>query len=44
MSGNTANCLAANPQPMVFDLETLRLLAVNDANLTHYGFSDEFLV
>lgn len=35
----------ANPQPMwVFDLETLRFLAVNDATLTHYGFSrDEFL-
>ena len=35
----------ANPQPMwVYDLETLRFLAVNDAAVTHYGYSrDEFL-
>jgi len=35
----------ANPQPMwVYDLETLRFLAVNAAAVRHYGFSrDEFL-
>ena len=35
----------ANPHPMwVFDLETLRFLAVNTAAITQYGFShDEFL-
>jgi two-component system cell cycle sensor histidine kinase/response regulator CckA len=35
----------ANPQPMwVFDVETLRFLAVNDAAVAHYGYSlDEFL-
>jgi PAS domain S-box-containing protein len=35
----------ANPQPMwVYDLETLRFLAVNSAAVTHYGFShEEFL-
>jgi PAS domain S-box-containing protein len=35
----------SNPQPMwVYDLETLRFLAVNDAAVKHYGFSpDEFL-
>ena len=35
----------AHPHPMwVFDLETLRFLAVNDAAIQHYGFSrDEFL-
>ena len=35
----------ANPQPMwVYDLATLRFLAVNDAALKKYGFSrDEFL-
>lgn len=35
----------SNPQPMwVYDLETLRILAVNDAALDHYGYSrDEFL-
>jgi PAS domain S-box-containing protein len=35
----------AHPHPMwVFDLETLRFLAVNDAAITHYGFSrEEFL-
>ena len=35
----------ANPQPMwVFDLETLRFLAVNDAALRRYGYSrTEFL-
>jgi PAS domain S-box-containing protein len=30
----------ANPQPMwVYDLETLRFLAVNDAAIEHYGYS-----
>ena len=35
----------ANPHPMwVYDLETLRFLAVNDAAIQHYGFSQpEFL-
>ena len=35
----------ANPNPMwVFDEETLRFLAVNDAALRHYGYTrDEFL-
>ena len=35
----------ANPHPMwVYDLETLRFLAVNDAAVAHYGYSrDEFL-
>ena len=35
----------ANPHPMwVYDLETLRFLAVNDAAIQHYGFSrPEFL-
>ncbi len=35
----------ANPHPMwVYDLETLRFLAVNDVAIAHYGFSrDEFL-
>ncbi|NJM13083.1 MAG: PAS domain S-box protein [Synechococcaceae cyanobacterium SM1_2_3] len=35
----------AHPLPMwVYDLETLRFLAVNDAAVQHYGFSrDEFL-
>jgi two-component system cell cycle sensor histidine kinase/response regulator CckA len=34
-----------NPQPMwVFDLETLKFLAVNDAAVKHYGYSrDDFL-
>ena len=34
----------ANPQPMwVYDVETLRFLAVNDAAVAHYGYSrDEF--
>jgi len=34
-----------NPQPMwVYDLESLRFLAVNDAAITHYGYSrEEFL-
>lgn len=34
-----------NPHPMwVFDLETLRFLAVNDAAIRHYGYSrEEFL-
>ncbi len=34
-----------NPRPMwVFDVETLRFLAVNDAAIVHYGYSrDEFL-
>jgi PAS domain S-box-containing protein len=34
-----------NPQPMwVYDLESLRFLAVNDAAVSHYGYSrDEFL-
>jgi hypothetical protein len=35
---------ASNPQPMwVYDVETLRFLDVNDAAVTHYGYSrDEF--
>jgi PAS domain S-box-containing protein len=35
----------ANPHPMwVYDLETLRFLAVNDAAVAHYGYArDEFL-
>ncbi len=35
----------SNPLPMwVYDLETLRILAVNDAALAHYGYGrDEFL-
>lgn len=35
----------ANPHPMwVYDLETLRFLAVNDAAVRHYGYSrEEFL-
>jgi PAS domain S-box-containing protein len=35
----------ANPHPMfVYDMETLRLLAVNDAAANHYGYSpEEFL-
>lgn len=35
----------ANPHPMwVYDLETLRFLAVNDAAIKHYGYTrDEFL-
>jgi PAS domain S-box-containing protein len=35
----------SNPHPMwIYDLETLRFLAVNDAALEHYGYSkDEFL-
>ena len=35
----------SNPQPMwVYDLETLRFLAVNDAAIAHYGYSrGEFL-
>ncbi|GIK72436.1 MAG: hypothetical protein BroJett021_14240 [Chloroflexota bacterium] len=35
----------SNPQPMwVYDLETLRFLAVNDAAIVHYGYSrEEFL-
>ncbi len=35
----------SNPQPMwVYDRETLRFLAVNDAAVNHYGFSrEEFL-
>jgi diguanylate cyclase (GGDEF)-like protein/PAS domain S-box-containing protein len=35
----------ANPQPMwLYDLETLRFLAVNDAAMAHYGYSEaEFL-
>ncbi|OGS49026.1 MAG: hypothetical protein A3K68_01920 [Euryarchaeota archaeon RBG_16_68_13] len=34
-----------NPHPMwVYDIETLRFLAVNDAAITHYGYSrEEFL-
>jgi len=32
----------ANPHPMwVFDLETLRFLVVNDAAISHYGYSRE---
>ena len=36
---------AANPIPMwVYDLETLRFLAVNEAAISHYGYSrEEFL-
>jgi PAS domain S-box-containing protein len=36
---------ASNPHPMwVYDLETLRFLAVNDAAISRYGYSrDEFL-
>ncbi len=39
------NLFDANPHPMwVFDVETLRFLAVNDAAVHHYGWSrDEFL-
>jgi diguanylate cyclase (GGDEF)-like protein/PAS domain S-box-containing protein len=35
----------SNPQPMwVYDLDTLRFLAVNDAAIRHYGYSrEEFL-
>lgn len=35
----------SNPHPMwVFDMETLRFLTVNDAAVTHYGYSrEEFL-
>ncbi|NOH04864.1 MAG: PAS domain S-box protein [Chloroflexi bacterium] len=35
----------SNPHPMwVYDLETLRFLAVNDAAISHYGYSrEEFL-
>ena len=35
----------SNPHPMwVYDLETLRFLAINDAAMEHYGYShDEFL-
>jgi two-component system NtrC family sensor kinase len=35
----------ANPHPMwVFDVQTLRFLSVNDAAVSHYGYSrDEFL-
>jgi two-component system, cell cycle sensor histidine kinase and response regulator CckA len=35
----------SNPQPMwVYDLESLRFLAVNDAAINHYGYSrEEFL-
>jgi len=35
----------ANPHPMwVYDLETLRFMAVNDAAVSHYGYTrDEFL-
>src|SRR5260370_2375161 len=34
-----------NPQPMwVYDVQTLRFLAVNEAAIDHYGYSrDEFL-
>ncbi len=33
---------AHNPHPMwVFDMETLRFLAVNDAAVAHYGYSEE---
>lgn len=39
------NLFEANPQPMwVYDLESLRFLAVNDAAVAHYGYSEvEFL-
>ncbi|MBI5692568.1 MAG: PAS domain-containing protein [Verrucomicrobia bacterium] len=34
------HCFAANPQPMwIFDAETLRFLAVNEAALALYGYS-----
>ncbi|MBI4292669.1 MAG: PAS domain S-box protein [Betaproteobacteria bacterium] len=41
---NYRQLFAANPHPMwVYDLETLRFLAVNDAAVTHYGYTrDEF--
>ncbi len=32
----------SNPQPMwVYDIETLRIVAVNDAAVSHYGYSQE---
>ncbi len=35
----------SNPHPMwVFDLETLRFLAVNDAAIAHYGYSRELFL
>lgn len=39
------NLFESSPHPMwVYDLETLRFLAVNDGAITHYGYSrDEFL-
>lgn len=42
---NYRQLFESNPQPMwVYDLETLRFLAVNDAAIGHYGYSrDEFL-
>ncbi len=37
---NYRQLFAANPHPMwVYDLETLRFLAVNDAAVTHYGYT-----
>ena len=42
---NYRQLFEANPQPMwVYDLQTLRFLAVNDAAVARYGYSsDEFL-
>jgi PAS domain S-box-containing protein len=43
--GKYRSLFASNPQPMwVYDLRTLRFLAVNDAAVDHYGYSRaEFL-
>ncbi|MBW3628238.1 MAG: GAF domain-containing protein [Gemmatimonadetes bacterium] len=43
--GAVLRMLQVNPLPMwIFDLETLRFLAVNDAAVQHYGYShEEFL-
>ncbi|HEY5838902.1 MAG TPA: PAS domain S-box protein, partial [Pyrinomonadaceae bacterium] len=43
--GRYRELFESNPYPMwVFDLATLRFLAVNDAAVSHYGYSrDEFL-
>lgn len=45
MNTATDNLFLSNPDPMwIFDLETLRFLAVNNAAVTKYGYSrDEFL-
>ena len=40
--GNYRQLFSRHPHPMwVFDLENLRLLAVNDAAVAHYGYSRE---